>query len=92
MAVYELETVDALPVRFKAHAPPLSARQQLVVRSIARVCVIVNGADYIAPWVQVVEVKRNGRYVGEVGGIANSPDWLEYGSRVEFGPENVVEI
>lgn len=89
---YDLETVDALPADLRRLIPPLSERQQLVVGSIVRLCVVVSGAEWIAPWVDVVEVRPDGVFVGEVGGISNSPDWLPYGSHVTFTAENVVEL
>lgn len=89
---YDLESVDALPAHLHKLVPPLSERQAIGVGSIARLCVIVNGSKMIAPWVEIVEVRADGVYVGEVGGIINSPDWLPYGSRVTFTADNVVSV
>jgi hypothetical protein len=88
---YELETVGALPRDKQQYIPSLAERKQLQVRSTARLCVLKNGAEYVYPWVTVVEVTPTG-YVGEVGGVCNSEDWLEYGTRVAFTADHIIEI
>ena len=89
--IYELETVGALPARKREDVPSLADRRALQVRSIARLCVLKQGTEYVYPWVTVVEVTPTG-YVGEVGGACNSEDWLEYGTRVAFMADHIIEL
>lgn len=76
--------------------PPLEKLQDLKVGEAARIAVRVRGGHYpvdgvhIFPWVRIVEGAA-GDYVGEVGGISNSPDWLAYGTLVNFGAVSIIE-
>ena len=88
---YDIETVDALPEKERAQVPALVDRQLVRVGDLVRLLVFVNGERYIAPWVTVIECS-NGRYYGEVGGALNSQDWKPYGSVVEFGADNIIEL
>ncbi len=89
--LYELQGYADLSADWKRWVPPITDRQNLKVGDVARLAVMVNGAHVIAPWVLVVEVTPDG-YVGEVGGISNSPDWRPYGTRVPFTADNIIDL
>lgn len=85
--VYDLERVDRLPADWRGWCPSLEQRRALRVGDVARLCVYVNGGDYITPWLEIVEVVADGSYVGVVGGV---PEWLAPGTRVPFTADNVI--
>jgi hypothetical protein len=89
--LYELETIDGLPKKMQGWVPALHRRMNVKVGMHARLFVFVNGMYEIAPWVQVVKVSGT-TYTGKVGGIMNSPDWHPYGTLVDFGPENIIDV
>lgn len=78
--------------------PPIDKLQGAKVGMDVRIAVRAEGDagrryvtdPHLFPWVRIVEVEAPGNYVGEVGGIWNSPDWLPYGTRVHFGAVSIV--
>ena len=92
MDIYEIESIEDVPSNLRHLVPAPAERQAVGVGSIVRLCVLVNGAGFIAPWVEIVGRNPQGQFIGEVGGIMNSPDWYEYGHHVEFGVENIIGI
>ena len=89
--IYEIETIAGLPADRRRSVPLESERRNVQVGTLVRLLVFVNGEHYIAPFVEVVEILGT-EYVGLVGGYINSPDWHPYGTRVHFGPDNIISL
>lgn len=82
--LYELGSVST-DVPRGTLVPRMELRTTLQVGDQARLLVHVNGADYIQPWVTVVEATPSG-YVGLVAGVS---EWLPRGTRFAFTADNV---
>lgn len=88
---FTLAHVDTFSPEKREMVPPLADRMKLEEGDIARLFVLKDGAEHVYPWVDVVERTPTG-YVGMVGGVCNSEDWLEYSTRVVFTADNIIEL
>ena len=73
------------------HIPPEEERKNLPIGSFAKVGFEDPAGGGERMWFRIVSA-TNGRYIGELNNHPAVVDGLQYGDKVEFGPEHVLAV